>query len=139
MRVHGGGGRAQEEVGRVLDVAASDGVDDRVEGGSDGEVGGCVCDVRDYGNDWVAAVSAAVLRPRGRIPSLLSSAASCFALAAERVWPYTICPARTKACAIGRPMNPVALGRSTPSEKGVVPGCEWDSPEDENLHGGGVC
>ena len=40
---------------------------------------------------------------------VLSSAASCLAFSAERVRPYTRCPARTNACATGRPMNPDAL------------------------------
>lgn len=43
----------------------------------------------------------------------LSSAASAFTLLSERVTPYTICPARTNACAAGRPMKPDALDAMT--------------------------
>lgn len=65
----------------------------------------------------------------------LSSAASCFAFSSERVWPYTIYPARTKACATGRPMNPVALATDhVVSHISSTAWLDFDSPNNENLH-----
>ncbi|KAJ2989194.1 hypothetical protein NUW54_g8863 [Trametes sanguinea] len=97
----------EEELGQRPEVGASHGVDDSIHACYKREIRSGIIDIRNDGDDCRGRGQPHLFEYRHIV--LLSSAASCLPFAAERVWPYTTWPARTNACAIGRPMNPVAL------------------------------
>lgn len=70
---------------------------------------------------------------------MISSLANSRAVFEERVWPYTMCPARTNALATGRPIKPVvvsfysSLFTSRPDD-GMNICRRTTGSEDEHLH-----